>query len=131
MGLFWKATGVALLTLVLSLAQGKKEQSFALLLTTAACCMVAMAAASYLEPVVELLRQIQELGHLQQDMLSILLKAVGIGLVSQLAAMVCGDAGNGALAKQVQFLGSTAILYLSVPVFSGLLELIQEILEKL
>lgn len=64
-------------------------------------------------------------------MLGLLLKAVGIGLVSQIAGAVCTDAGNGALARQLQLLGNAAILYLSLPLFSGLLELLQEILGEL
>ena len=131
MGLFWKAAGAVLIAVVLGLSLGKQEKDFAVLLTLAVCCMVMAIAVSYLEPVLDFLRELEALGDLQGDMLGILLKAVGIGLVAEIAGMVCIDAGNGSLGKQLQMLGSAAILYLSIPIFSALLSLIQEILGEL
>lgn len=131
MDMFWKAAAAVLLALVLGLALGKQEKDIGVLLTLAVCCMVAMTALSYLEPVLDFLRELEALGDLQEDMLGILLKAVGIGLVSEIAGMVCTDAGNGSLGKQLQLLGSAAILYLSIPIFNALLTLIQEILGAL
>ena len=131
MGLFWKAAGAVLIAVVLGLSLGKQEKDFAVLLTLAVCCMVMAIAVSYLEPVLDFLRELEALGDLQGDMLGVLLKAVGIGLVAEFAGMVCTDAGNGSLGKQLQMLGSAAILYLSIPIFSALLSLIQEILGEL
>ena len=93
--------------------------------------MVVMIAFSYLEPVLDFLRELEAIGDLQADMLGILLKAVGIGIVAEIAGMICCDAGNASLGKTVQLLGSAVILYLSIPVFSALLELIQTILGEL
>ena len=84
-----------------------------------------------LEPVLDFLRELETLGDLQGDMLGILLKAVGIGLVSEIAGLVCTDAGNGSLGKTLQMLGSAVILYLSLPIFTAMLELIREILREL
>lgn len=130
MALYWKATALVMVALLLGLTL-RREQNFALLLAIAACAMASMAAVTYLEPVVDFLRELEALGDLSGDMLGLLLKAVGIGLISQIAGAVCTDAGNDALARQLQLLGSAAILYLSLPLFSGLLELLQEILGEL
>ena len=119
-----------LLAVVLGLSLGK-QKDIGVLLTMAVCCMVAMIAISYLEPVLDFLRELETLGDLQGDMLGILLKAVGIGLVSEIAGLVCADAGNGSLGKTLQMLGSAVILYLSLPIFTAMLELIREILREL
>ena len=76
----------------------------------------------------EFLRELEGLGDLQGDILRILLKAAGIGLVTEIAAMVCSDAGNGSLGKSLQTMGGCVILYLSLPVFRSFLDLIREIL---
>lgn len=131
MALFWKATAGVLLAVVLGLTLGKQEKDLSILLTMAVCCMAAMIAISYLEPVLDFLRELEALGDLQGDMLGILLKAVGIGLVAEIAGMVCNDAGNSSLGKTIQMLGSAVILYLSIPIFSALLTLIREILGEL
>ena len=123
-------SGVVLLAVVLGLSLGK-QKDIGVLLTMAVCCMVAMIAISYLEPVLDFLRELETLGDLQGDMLGILLKAVSIGLVSEIAGLVCTDAGNGSLGKTLQMLGSAVILYLSLPIFTAMLELIREILREL
>lgn len=125
-----RGAAAVLLAVVLGLSLGK-QKDIGVLLTMAVCCMVAMIAISYLEPVLDFLRELETLGDLQGDMLGILLKAVGIGLVSEIAGLVCTDAGNGSLGKTLQMLGSAVILYLSLPIFTAMLELIREILREL
>ena len=129
MALYLKCAGAALVGVVLVLTLGRKEMG--LVLSAAVCVMIALAAADYLEPVVDLMRKLEELGGLDSAMITILLKCVGIGLITEIAGMVCTDSGNGSLAKALQLLGTAATLWLAVPLFDGLLTLIQEILEGL
>ena len=126
MDIFWKATGLSLIIIILGLGIGKSE--FSVLLSIAGCCMVANFAVSFLKPVWELIWEIEAVGELQDGMLRILLKAAGISLVSELAGVICADAGNGALSKTLHLLSCTVILYLSIPVIRTLVTLIQDIL---
>lgn len=128
MDLFWKASAGVLVAVVLQLALGKQEKDMGTLLAVAVCCMVSIIGLSYLEPVLDLLWELETLGDLQNGLLGVLLKALGIGLVAEIASLVCCDAGNASLGKTMQLLGSAVILSLSVPVFRSLLELIQRIL---
>ena len=128
---FCKAAAAVLLAVVLVPAVAKTEKDISVLLTMAVCCLVAAAALSYLEPVLDLLWELKALGDLSGEMLEILMKAVGIGLVAEIAGMICADAGNGSLGKTLQILASTAILYLSIPLFQAFLTLVQEILGQL
>ena len=122
----WKVVGAVLLASVLIPALERRE--FSLLLTMAVCTLAAGAAVVYLEPVLDLMWELKALAELSDGFLSVLLKAVGIALVAEIAAMICRDAGNGALGKSLQFLAGGGILYLSVPLFQALLRLLQEIL---
>jgi len=126
MELFWKAIAAGLLCAVLGLTVEKRE--FGLVLSIGVCCMVAAAAASYLKPALALLGELERLADAGGDLFSTLLRAVGIGLVAQLAGLICQDGGNASLAKTLQMLGSAAILYISIPVFQSVLNLIREIL---
>lgn len=131
MDTFWKAAAAVLLAVVLVPTVAKTEKDISMLLTMAVCCLVAAAAFSYLEPVLDLLWELKTLGDLSGEMLGILMKAVGIGLVAEIAGMICADAGNGSLGKTLQILASAAILYLSIPLFQAFLTLVQEILGQL
>ena len=129
MGLFLKCSAGVLVAVVLILALGRKD--LGLILSMAVCAMTAMAAAQLLEPVTALLDTLESLGGLDGALVAILFKAVGVGLITDIAAMVCTDSGNASLAKAVGLLGTAAVLWLSLPMFEALLSLIQEILEGL
>ena len=131
MALFWKGAAGLFVVAVLVITVGRQEKDIALLLVMAACVMVVTAGLSLLEPVVDLLHRLEELGNLQSGVLSILLKITGIGLVTQTGGMILSDSGNTSLARGLQLLGTSVILYLSVPVFETLIDLIQHVLGEI
>lgn len=128
MELFIRAASAVLLTVVLSLALGRQGKETAGLLSMIVCCMVVGIAIRYLEPVSEFLEKLEALGDLNGEMVAILFKIVGIGMLSEIAAMVCTDAGNASLGKTLQLLSSAVILWLCIPIFTALIDLIQGIL---
>ncbi len=128
MNVFLKSTGLALVTLILGLSIEKKEKDYASLLSLTACCILAATALTYLEPVWTLLWKMDAAAGLQDGILEVLLKASGIGLVTELAGMICADSGNGSLAKVLRILGGTVILNLSLPIMETLYSFIQEML---
>lgn len=128
---FWKAATLALIAGVLSLTLKDQDKEYAVLLSIAACLMVTAITVTYLNPVFAFLKELETLGDLRGDMLAILIKALGVGLASEIASMICTDAGNASLTKAIQLLGGAVILYLSVPMFSALMDLIQKIVGEL
>lgn len=128
MTLFLQACAAVLLALILILAQGKQGKDMGMLLALAVCCMVSLIAMRYLEPVIDFLGELEALGNLSGSIVQILLKAAGIGIISEIAALVCSDAGNSSLGKTIQLLGTAVILWLSIPLFTMLMELLQQIL---
>ena len=124
MELYFKGAAGILLAAVLGLALQKQEKDLSAVLTAAVIAMAAVLMLRLLEPVLELLRQLEQVGNLRSDALELLLKAAGIGLTAEVAGLVCADAGNAALAKMLRLLGTAAILCLSVPMFTALLECI-------
>lgn len=124
-------TALILIGLILSLVLGKQSKDMSLLLTLAVCVLVCLGALEFLEPVMELLRELRRLGGLDSEAVSILLKAAGIGLLSELAGLLCNDAGESALGKVLQILSNAAILWLSLPLFRQIIELIGEVLAEI
>lgn len=131
MGLFLKAVSAVMLTVVLSLALGKQGKETAGLLAIVVCCMVAAVAMEFWSPVAEFLDMLEILGDLNGEMISTLFKVVGIGILTEICALVCSDAGAASLGKTLQLLGSAVILWLSIPMFTSLLDLIQGVLGRL
>lgn len=128
MDIYLQATAAVLLAVILILSLGDRNRELALVLTLAACSMTAIVAVRFLNPVWEFLEQLQAIGQLNNEYLTALLKIIGIGFLSEIAALVCADAGNGALGKTLQMLSTCVILWLSIPVLRSLLEMVQEVL---
>lgn len=128
MDTFLKAAGGVLITVVLGLALAKQGKDISLLLTIAVCAMVVAAAATYLEPVIDFFQRLEDVGKLDGGMLQTLVKIVGIGLLAEITGLICTDAGNASLGKSIQILASAVILWMSIPLLTALLELLEEIL---
>lgn len=125
---FLQAAAGIMAAVIMWIILSKQGKEYALLLSVGACCLVLLVMFRFLEPVLDLLKQLQTLGNLQPEWLSVMLKTVGIGLVVEMGALICSDAGNAALGKTLQILGAAAVLWLSIPLMNSLMELLQQIL---
>lgn len=128
MDIFIKSAAGTLIALVMYLILAKQGKDLSALLTAAVCCMLAMAAMQYFEPVVTFIGRLQQISGLEPEILQIILRAVGIGLLAEITSLICADAGNAALGKALQFLATGVVLWLSIPLFTELIDLIEELL---
>ena len=130
MGEYLRWAALVLTGLILSLTLSKQAKDFSVLLTLAVCTLVCIGAMEFLKPVTQLLHQLQQLADLDSDALNILLKCALIGVISELAGVLCSDAGEGALGKALLICSNAAILWLIVPLVQQILTLIGEVLAK-
>ena len=128
---FLKVTAGVMIALLLYLILSKQGKDFAILLTVAVCCMVVAIAASFLEPILDFVDMLISLGNFDTNVLQILLKSVGIGLLTEVTSLICADAGNASLGKSLQILASVVILWLAIPLFTALIDTVEEILVAL
>lgn len=128
MDIFLKAVAGVLVAVILGLILSRSGKDYSSILSIAVCCAVATAAISFLRPVVDFVSQLEVIANLDRELLSVMLKSVGIGILAELVSLVCADAGNAALGKVLQLLGSSIILWLSVPLLSQLIELVENVL---
>ena len=128
MDIFLKVTAGILITAILSLVLSKQGADISLLLTIGVCCMVVVAAFTYLRPVLEFANKLIQVGRLNNELLNVLLRVVGIGLISQIAGFICADAGNQSLGKALQIMSTAVILCVSVPILEEMLSLIETVL---
>lgn len=128
MELFWKACAGILIAAILTLTL---RQDMSLLLSLAVCTMGAVILLEYIEPVLDLLRRLESMAELQSGMLGILLKALGLAMVSELSSLICADTGNASLGKIIKMITNAAILWISVPVLQAVVEVLQRIVEEI
>lgn len=123
---FLKIVSLVLLTVVLGLSVGKTEKDISAVLGMVSLCIAACAAVTVLEPVLDYLVELRRVFNLPDELVSTLLKAVGIALTAELSAAVCTDAGSASLGKILRILGGAVVLSLSIPMFRTLMTIIKE-----
>ena len=126
---FFQAAGAVIILVILCLLVSSRDKSFAALLVMGGCAMVLMLGISYLSPVVTFLQDLQSLGNLQPELVKILMKVTGIGILTEITVLICADSGNSSLGQSLRTLSTGVILWLALPIFQAMLDLVQSILE--
>ncbi len=114
----------ALLTLVIK----KQSPELSLVLTLAACVAAAALLFSWLKPVLSLAASLAARAELEDRLAAPLWKCLGLGLLTEMTASACTDAGQTALAKLAELGGGLLCLVVSLPLLQAVLALIEELL---
>ena len=112
---------------VVALLLRKNAPELALALSLAVCLMgagMAMELFGQLKQIVQLAR---EQTGLSPAVVGPVLKCVGIGAVTRLAADLCKDAGQGAVASAVEMCGAACAMTAALPLIRALLQMIGDL----
>lgn len=101
----------------------------ALCLSLAAGALVLILLLGQVAPLLTAIKRLVEAGGLSGDHLTVVLKAAGICLLTQLTADTCRDAGESALAGKAELTGRVLLLLLAVPLFEEILALVTGLLQ--
>ena len=128
MSIFLKVIASILTAVILWLFVSKECKGFAALLSLAVCSMVIAISLGIFQPIFEFVHRLQMLGDIDEELLEVLLKVVGIGMLTEFTVMICKDAGNEAIAKTLQIFSTIVILRVSIPIFDIFISLLDDIL---
>lgn len=119
--MIFKLCGAATIALffVLCVFKGEKNISFAV--TSALCGIIAVSALDNLLPLFKFIDEMKT--ERAPEYLPLLLKALGIGIVTSAASSLCQSAGEKSLAGTLEFFGKSEILVLCIPLVKSLLSL--------
>lgn len=114
--------GVIGVSLAVLLKQYKPEYAVAVSLVVGVVIFAVVAAN--LTPVIDQLNALLDQTKMPREYIEILIKALGICFLTQIACDTCKDAGQTAIASKLEIAGKLAILALSLPLFSELLSIV-------
>ena len=120
--------GIGLIAAMMSVLLRQYRPEFALLTALAATVLIFAGMAQWLIPAAPRVRELLGQEPALTDSAAILLKAVGVCFITQLACDLCRDAGENAIAARVETAGKAAILLISLPLFEQVLELVMVLL---
>lgn len=115
---------VSLLYVLLS--QHKKE--YAVLLQLCAVVIILIIILPDIKLLIDSFQSYLDLTSLNTNYLSLIVKALGVSIVTQFAHDTCIDCGESALASKVEFAGKTVILSLSLPMLKAIAEFTLELI---
>lgn len=123
-----KIVGVAFITAVTAviLRGTKPELSFAV--TVAGIIVILLFIVDALQGTLSVFKTIAETTGVENGLLKLLLKIVGVGYITEFGAGILNDFGSNAIADKVVLGGKIAIVLLALPVFEGLLTLVKSFL---
>lgn len=123
----YKIFGYAVLGLMLILVLRRMKEEYAPLVSLLLGIGFTVCAMGILAPTVEYLRTLT--GNANEELFTLLFKSAGIAVITTLAADLCRDCGETALAGKTELCGKSVILALCLPllksVFTQTLSLIQ------
>ena len=117
-----------MLALILGITLSKQGKDLTVVLTVAVCCMVVTVAISFLDPVVDFFSLLRAVGDLDSHIMGIILKCTGMSLIAEIAGLICSDSGFGAMGKAIKILAVAAVLWLSLPLMTSLVEMLQSVM---
>ncbi len=124
----FRTAGLAITAVLIAKLIRRYTEEQALLLTLLAGIGITAAGVLAMSPILNEIDSLLAQGGLTPEQTACIAKAAGICCVTQLAADICKDAGETAVASAVMFSGKIALTLLILPLFQPLLTRLQEVL---
>ena len=123
-----KIIGVAFVTAIASilLKATKPELSFAV--TVTGVIVILLFIVDSLQSTFAIFSVIVQASGVDNNLIKLLLKIIGVGYITEFGAGVLNDFGSSAVADKVILCGKITIVFLSLPILQSLLELMNSFL---
>ena len=126
----WMIVGVAVTAAVLALTLRQSQPAYATVLTLSAGILLLGAAITAAVPLIGRVSALLDNSVVDSRYTSVLLKALGISLLTQTAADVCRDAGETALAAKAELGGQVLMLLCALPLFEYAASLLESVIRS-
>ena len=124
-----RIAGIVLAALIAVILLKKTGREFSLLIVICTVIIIFIIILEDLYSVVDRLTDLTQSVGVVRPYISLMLKVLGISLISQLVSDLCRDSGESALASQAEIAGKIIILVVALPLFESVIEIITGLLK--
>lgn len=128
MEMLMKAAVSAVTGALLCLLLKREVPELSLALSLAVSALLALLAMELFAGLAEVLELAEEMTGLSPAILGPVMKCVGVGVVTRLAADLCRDAGQGAVSGTVELCGAACAVTMALPLVKSFLQMINDML---
>lgn len=123
-------SALALAAAVIILTLRPKNAEIALMLGIAASVIILLNLLGSASQITQTVNQIIAASNISTGYIAVLLKVVGICLVTEFTANTCRDAGSSALASNVTLTGKILVTVAALPLYADILNTILSLIER-
>lgn len=123
-----KIIGIGLIALIIIIIIKQYKPEFAIYISIIAGIIILYMILGEFKNIISLLQTITTKSGINNQFLSLLLKITGIALLTEFAISICKDAGESAIANKIEIGSKVIVISMSIPIISGLLEVILKLL---
>ena len=120
--------GIGIVGALLSVTVKSYRPELALCISIATGILIFLFCADGIADVIRQMRQMCETSGVDTAFFGVALKVIAIAYVTEFASEAAKDAGEGAIAKKLEFAGKTAVLVVMMPVIKNLTQVIMSTL---
>jgi stage III sporulation protein AD len=115
---------VGVLCAILAITVKKHSPEIALIISIAASILIFTMVLPLLTDLMGTMDYVSTLLDGRQQYISIAIRVIGVAYIAELAASVCHDAGESAIATKVELAGRIIILVMATPVLRDLINIL-------
>ena len=121
--------GIALISAVLFVVIKKYSPESMIFAELGSVLLVFLLLYPYIKDIIDFYYEYADYGGIDGSYLKLVLKSIGIALLTQFASDICRDSGQFALAGKIEFAGKLFIAVLALPVAKSLIEVALKVTE--
>lgn len=120
---------LAVTTVILIVTLRPKNEEIAIMLGIACSVLILLSVMSNAVGIIDTVNNIIAVSGISTSYVVILLKVIGICLVTEFAVNVCKDAGSQSLASNVSLAGKLMVTFTSLPLYADILNVVLSLLK--
>ncbi|MCL2082030.1 MAG: stage III sporulation AC/AD family protein [Oscillospiraceae bacterium] len=128
MDVLFKAAGLAIAGLALTVLLKKETPELGMLLALFVSCAVLMLCFDLLRDVLGFMLDMIDLAGLPDDTVTPVIKTSCVAIVTKITADICRDAKETGIATGIETAGAVVGLYVVLPLFQSLLDMMKSLL---
>ena len=121
--------GIALISAVLFVVIKKYSPEYMIFAEIGSVLLVFLLLYPYIKDIIDFYYEYSDYGGIDDRYLKIVLKSIGIALLTQFTSDICKDSGQSALAGKIEFAGKLFIAVLAMPLAKTLIEIALKVTE--
>ena len=122
---------IALIGALISLFITQYKPEYAIFVSIITTVVIFIYAITTITPIITKIKDIANLSNISFKYISVLIKSIGICYITQFAYDTCIDAKQTSIANKIELIGRISICVISIPIYSDVLDIIKNILEKI